>query len=56
MNENILLLSFKEIEHLKNLLGKDIGWHKKYGNQDKEQIAKDIYQKIKKLHENIKQK
>lgn len=44
--EKIIALSEKELEHLKALIGKDIGWHKKYGNADKEQVARDIYKKL----------
>lgn len=35
----------QELAHLKMLIGKDIGWQKKY-NTGKEQIARDIYGKI----------
>ena len=34
-----------ELTHLKMLMGKDIGWQRKY-NTGKEQLARDIYGKV----------
>lgn len=43
--------TLKEIQHAKNLFGKDIGWHKKYNNLEKEHVAKSLYEKFSRLEE-----
>lgn len=40
-------LTDEELRHLLALMGKDMGWHAKYKNAKKVQIAKDIYGKVK---------
>ena len=43
---HVIALDWDELNHLLHLVGVDIGWQKKRGNEDKAAIAKSIYQKL----------
>ena len=43
----VIALDWDELNHLIRLVGIDIGWQRKRGNEDKVAIAQSIYGKLK---------